>query len=129
MSYNEIVKTAMESRDLKYSEEDENKFRVSFQNFSIIIRTQEERSLVQVAGYFTLGMPDEKKTEAFCLLNELNRKLPVQCYLDDDGDFVATHNIDIDDSTLSVAMVKAAFDRVLLTLRDGHEPMMRLRYC
>lgn len=122
------IKAALDSAQLVYEELEESVIRLCFDDCTLIIGAQDENSTIQIGGYTPINMPEDKWPATYELLNTMNLELAAQCYLDSDGDLKVKHVLDVDDIVISEQMVMATLARVIRTLNDGREQLMRLRF-
>lgn len=124
----DIIKAALNSAELVYEQEDDKAVRLMIEHSMLIIVAHDENSTIHVGGYTSINLPEDKWPAAYELLNTMNLELPARCYLDSDGDLKSSQVVDVDDIVVSEQMVMATMGRVVNTLKEGHERLMRLRF-
>lgn len=120
-----IVKNALVRIGLVYELLSESVYAISDGKYLLLVLANEADCSLYVAGCSPQVVPAAKRKHACFVINELNSKLPAKCFIDADGNFVATQSIDTKGAGFSERMVLVLLARVYGALRIGHEKLLR----
>lgn len=124
----EIAESVLNKNELHYVKVNPEVIHLQMSGATIAIAADEERSVVKIQGYISVGLEGDKLTEAYKLVNEWNCDHVVKYYIDNDGDMMTEWFIDTEDGAFNEMVFNAGFGRIVSALREAKEPVMKLRY-
>jgi len=98
-------------------------------SYHLLIQVDDAASIVHVIGAANCYVPEDKRAEAYVLLNESNYSYPLKSYIDPrDGQLMAQKSPDVDGDALNKEVLMAAIAAVHAAIEHNYDAMMRLRY-
>lgn len=121
----EVMLCTLNEMNVRYTEKDGNILFLVDSNI-VVIDCNAERQTLTVTSYNRLEIPQEKRAEAYSIVNKLNIEYNTQFCIDEDGDLKVQLTFDIDDMTISPKVAESSVHRVLAGLAIGTKKLKHL---